>query len=1305
MNVPTLTGVKGFYIVLAGFLSPWLAAIPAAADNLRVPLIVNQVGDQDLTRPLQGGVPFARGEILDAGKIRLVDGRGNEIPAQIDVTARYSDRSIRWVLVSFVGKASERYYIDVGTAEREAFVPGVTLQIREDGGQTIDTGSAVFELSPNGLMIDTISLQTEDGPVSVLQGGGDGAWLVDNHGRRARVAGPQAAIETQILKQGPRHLSLRREGWYVTDRGERLARGVVRMQFFADASEVKITHTLIFSEDTNKVWLQDYGLFFPLDNSSPAQAFFDLSRDSQPEAQFEYSLKAGESLAILQETFPHFLSEDSRFILSKRKQSGAAKRLLEGAVAGDWCALITDHFGLAVVLPDLAEQFPKEMDVRTDGIRLHLWAGNAGRALDFRAENLIENYWGEWAQNPARVESEDLLLESNAQGSAKTHELWLLPLQPNGLSGEELARQATPFTRPALVHPDPAWTTYTEAIGWPIHPYDPDAFPAEEAMIRNVWDRTLFPNTVFPMTGFINWGAQPAHSYAEIEERWIPRFVRLAHMTDYGLRERAWTLFARSGDRDYADFGWRFNRFAHDWNMHHLDTGSKVRGGFASGRLNTPFYWGSGSFMLSSGNSGHTLNHFLFDYYMTGNEVSREAVAAFGEAVKASWDPSMPLPHPGQALRVLAQLYNFSLDPEFLIMARTLAHDRIIDLNSPNGINPGIAGGRALYKVHRLGMALYEYYQASGDPAAREAFLKLVDHEYRFNRFSRSVSGQEFGGILLPLAFRMTGDPAYHRGAAGMLETGLVMEPLSLEEAIEERGINLSSHPYTHLQVHTNIHPLLGMPATMALLAEWGEAPGPQAWVVKSGLERSELILLPDASMANNPSLRMAVRTPLDMAPEPQLFGPDGTAIPGIQIESEELILSYNRGETGVPGERQFSLRILLPPLQPNSTYHLVFDERVEFTVLENDTGTLALFVPEGFRGGLHRQATDLLPFYFYVPDDLQSLKLHASNPEFWLYSPDGSTVIRPTDGKSGALAVPVEGQGGFWSLQAIYPVHWKLLNTPPIVAQTPYLALDPHEREHLANIAEAWRTEHESMDSMDTFVPGPQAGQALHLAEGMSLRFPRGETAADTGYEFFPAESGTLEFWFRPNWSSTGQTHPPYEMTSRAFFSSGSIDLMLRLGVGRNSQVHFSHLHPSLRGERGVNIRSRDRHLYRSHWFRQGEWAHIAMTWNLRQDKRQPVLTTAVFVNGVLLGEPEVTRAPKDFQLSSADAWIELGPELDGSIADLRLSDTVRYSGSFHPPSRLDAADEHTRVLFTFDGHLSGLGRDGQSITATLNP
>ena len=1248
-----------------------LSLLPAAHAADGFDLLVDDVAGLDEPWPLVGGVPLPEGAVRDPLHIRVVDRAGREMPAQVDVAATYRDGSIRWALLSLVASPTAEYRVEFGENVRRTEPTGITLRERDDGALVVDTGARVFVLPADNLVME-----------------GALAYLVDNQGREARCAGPQAQIDTRILKAGPLRVVARREGWYIADDGSRIARGIAYMEFFARLQMVKLTHTLVFTEDTNALWVRDYGISFPAPAGSAA-ALFDTS-PAFDDTCATVALNEGERVSLLQSDYPHFAERDSRFTLA-RIRADAQEHLAEGAACGEWCHVSAPDGGLTVVVPDLAQQFPKELAVSREEVRVHLWPERSGRELDFRAATLVRDYWQSWADLAPGGAEALARTPSNAQGAAKTHDVWLMH-HDGPADTARIARQAHALARPALVCADPAWTCATEAVGWPLHPRDEERFSAEEAMISDFWHRLMLPYRVFPMTGVIAFGCHPYLQYARRDGKWYADFYRLSQLVEYGIRRHVWSLYARSGERKYVEYARRFNRFAHDWEMAHWTAGSKIAGGFALGDIHKPFYWGTRSLLLTTDISGHDIENWLLEHYMTGDERALEATHQFGEALREHWDPQQARRghSPFVLLRVITSLHQREWDAQFGDMARELAH-LAIDMDSPNGLTNDMPYG-ALYKVDRNAAALYDYWRATGDDLAKAAFLKAMDYQLRFNLIPAPIEYQNAAAYLMTIAYRWTGDERYLRATNQLVQGGLVQEgtPLGQELAALPTDLDEADRlPYRG--VHLNMHPTLGMPTALAMLAGAGRDLPPFPLVAKAfTVEPAQAILEKPAGEPATVALYFVTMRQGEIRPR-LLTYPGGAEVgpeAGVGMDIEQRMESYAPSEF-----RHFHCRLTLPAALPGGLYGVTLDGPEEFMVQEVTAGRVALLCPEGFwlGGGGPGAAT---PRYFAVPPGLQELELFVGRP-VTVMRPDGSVALEPKDENIGVLRLPVNGQAGAWSAVSATPARLKLLNAPPVVAfgtpaQMPVVAEAP------------------APATTDIALPPPEAefapgivGQAAQLVNGRTLRFPRGAPLPEGGYEHFPGNRGTIEFWFRPHWSSGDIPFSDRQMVYRRFVSGGAINMYYRYGAGPVRHNLYSYVDLLTHGPLGRPGAETTGHIGAParQFFRAGEWTHFAATWELTEGPRGTEGAFEVFVNGRRVTRvwdyPRVLSGREPYRLQEAAEQIAVGcPE--GLLDELRISRVVRYTEDFAPPREPFAPDADTAMYLPFDGHARGLsGRD----------
>lgn len=1263
-------------------------------------LRVDDVSSLDEPWPLVGGLPFPEGELRDSSQIRILGGDGVEIPAQVDVAATWRDGSVRWALVGFTSSPQGTYRVEFGPGvSRQA--PAQPLRIDRDatGRLTVDTGVAVYEFLPDRLLPETARI----GQTVFLAASGDGAYLIDNRGRQARVAGAQAELVSQIVNQGPSRAVVRREGWYVTSDGQPVARAKAWFYFAAGSPYLRVTHSLILTEDTNTLWVRDYGLqfrwaeppheaTFALGKAEPTEDAWLSMKPVQPETLYT-AAPDGDEVFMLQDVFPHFLEREARAIVARgepldlprceadagQRSLSAQQRLHETAAVGDWGDAAWDSHGLTVVMPWLAQRFPKEIAFGPHGARVAFWSGRSGRELDFRTATLVQDYWQRWAERaPEGVESL-AAAPSNAQGAARTHDVWLLPRTADD-DPQIMAARAKAASQPPLVLADPRWLTATEAVGWPMHPADDPPFSQEEAVLSEFWDRLMASYEELRRTGFIAWGDPPHIRGAG------STFFRVSGQVDYGLRRHVWGLYARSGDRRYYDYAARFNRFAGDWSIVHHAASEKFVGGFTTARpldgfWSRPLYWGTHSALEpAGGNTGHDIVNWLLEHYLTGDEYVMELTRMHGEAFKAHWEQTSQSRQRYDGifmiLRVMADLYAREWDEDFGRMARELAR-YVIDLDSPNGINDAIRFG-SLYKVDRNLISLYFYYRATGDPLARQAFLQGVDYEYRFHRVSGAFEGQAYPSFLFSVAYRWTGDPNYLRVVNASVD----------EHRRWPGAVNITSQ----------INPTMGLPAALGVLAEVQGPITPFPVVRQYGTPPPSRIVF--RKPADRPvTMRLHLRMLDDLeenAPVTPVVarhtanGSDNR-LADVHLEAEAMFRTAYAGRSD-PRRRHVSLTVAAA--EPPGLYTLELPGAEFVDVLDSDSPQVSVSAPEGFRMQGAR-ATD----YFRVASDVDTLRVSLGVPTE-VRRPDGSMALEAEEGKIGERQIPAAGHAGIWRLNATQSGLVRLLNAEPLFSRS------PHGLVQGARIAPAARFPRPSADV--AFVPGPLGRQTLHMPGSSRLRFLRGAKTAD-GYAHFPGNEGTVEFWFRPNWSSGDLA---YAMGNRFndqyFLRAGSHDLQYRRGRARATEPEFASLNLWAYGrESNAGFTGR-------FWFRAGQWYHLAFTWRAVDGAPgddgdyavyvdgQPVTADDFGRGGVLHYWPGRVSGAQTFHRRETDAHVVIGP-LDGTIGQLRISDRVRYRDCFQPPETLPDPDVSTRVQFRLDGNLQGETRG--SVMIPLEP
>ncbi|MCK9266870.1 LamG domain-containing protein [bacterium] len=1298
--------------VLLMFTAILLWSLSSSAENFRIS--INDVSGLNTAWPIIASIPFPEGNLTDSSNIRIMSGE-KEVPSQIDVTATWRDGSIRWALAGFTASPQGNYRVEFGEGIKRGRYPN-PLKVTEqpNGGFEVNTGVAIYRFAKNQLLPEEGWLISGREKRQILENSGAGAYLIDNANREARVSGEASEITNEILKEGSNRLAIKRSGWYVTTSGEKLARADIWLYFTAGVPYVRITHTLIFTEDTNKVWFKDYGLEFKTPEQ-PKDTYFSLGEPGKKETVSRIINNSDETY-ILQTDYPHFAEREYQAIIG-RNVNNKDTTVLEKKVAGDWGYGDYGSYGITLVMPWLAERFPKEISFGQRGARAVLWSGRSGKELDFRAKTLVKEYWQTWAEKGLGSPGAKKLseFESNAQGSARTHDIWFLPHL--GEYKEDLVRKtATAGARQVLALADPVWLCNTEAMGYPMLHKDVERFPEEENAISEYWQRFILPLRAFPHTGYIDWGNFPTWSYDSVGGRIMARFHILCNIDRYSVRREPWRLFARSGERTYYDYAHRFSRFSGDWYLIHHNSQTapmKRRGHFMfcsqeGGKL--PFAWGqTGNLYLTNGGD---IGCWLLEYYLAGDERSFELLKMLKESVKKRWKSSGAIAvNQSKVVRELVTLSIMDWDEDIMQMSKEVTHS-MFDLESQNGIKMFKHSYGPMYKDHRTSHNTVEYYLETKDELAKEAFLKLMDQRYRFDRRTSFVSYKNYSGFTSSIAYWLTGE-----------ERHLVVAEQSIKDAvryIKEQPLSktLKTFPADpldwkkmpdYLGIWEWHNPFIGLPTALKLLSE-GKSSGKSMPLIVQCVEepKGEILFLHKKGVDTKLNICIKIKKDLELLPPKIISYKTRRDVKGIKTEFEKIM---ERGPffTKKPDvypvySDTFHLNVTVPSETPEGLYRLFFTQDVTFTLLDINTQKVALYCPEGFWSisigqhtgeGSYGRFGEGMPAYFKVPAHIEKLEILIGS-QCRIRRPDGSVALDMSDDNIGRQNISVEGKPGVWSIEpCIYnirgtcaPSFVRLINVEPIVSFGSASLLPEVAPEKFV------KTKEEVVEfSPVEFVNG-LTGRALHLSQNSKISFSRGEeVAGNEGYEFFPVKKGTIEFWFKSDRSNYETPIKHWQLIYTNFVKGPNVAVNHRYKffptIRNIDSVLRTEILPEKTGQFKLGFQGRC-------FLKRDEWVHLAFTWDVKEGEKNMDGELTTFVNGsrinfnyTHLGLNSIKNS-KSFKLSKEEQNVTIGP-FDGTMDLLRISDIVRYAEDFKP-SKKYGLDKNTRVFFNFDGNLKGV-------------
>lgn len=198
-----MTGrVRALAVALALLL--WPAA--ACAGRLSVPLVVKEAAGTGATEfPVSVVVPLPSGGHAEATSLRVVDGAGRPVPAQVDVLNRWwgRDRSVRHVKLEFQPTVTAFKGAGTGTATYRlvdsgpATAPARAVSVRDEPGRVvIDTGAVTFTIERRPFRV-----VTPTGPLEAV--------LAARYGEQRSFDRPDVTVE--IEEQGPMRAVVRAE--------------------------------------------------------------------------------------------------------------------------------------------------------------------------------------------------------------------------------------------------------------------------------------------------------------------------------------------------------------------------------------------------------------------------------------------------------------------------------------------------------------------------------------------------------------------------------------------------------------------------------------------------------------------------------------------------------------------------------------------------------------------------------------------------------------------------------------------------------------------------------------------------------------------------------------------------------------------------------------------------------------------------------------------------------------------------------------------------------------------------------------
>ena len=992
--------------------------------------------------PVTFGVPFPAGALWNLDSLSLVNGEGEEIPHQKEITGLWaSEGAIKWVRFDALVSSEDGCFVEVAAPDENKQRKSVQM-VEEDGHVTIYTGVARYVLSKDISPIESVWLGEE---LIATGTGTRGLYVIDQIGRVASASADGATME--IEADGPVAACVRLEGFYKTAEGKQLARHITRVEAFAGQPLANITHTLILTNDSNEVWFKDIGWEFAVQPGTNAKAIFGISRE-EPSRSFSQPLNENVSSAfMIQDSHFRFARGKNHFSLIAADPDTELTTIFEGEEMGDWALLSGNRAAFLVSCRESARQHPKEFEVFQDKIVLRLFSNRAGEELDFRPETLVKKWNLDLWLSPEERDSV-AKNESNAIGWSKTHELVLAPISVDE-SQRTAARLSRLHSRPVYASVVPSWVWKTKVMG-PLHPKDPERFPAAEQLIDAVFDYWNRRGHEPGFYGFADYYSGPVCWGMEWH---LGNFWGLRYRYTYTLRPDLWFIYARSGERAIREFAEGTNRAFLDNYLAHWDGPNKTRGlllhgsGDEGGPPTTPhhlpFYWETHTTYNLSGSTD--LNMFILDYHLTGYRRAKDAILQFADGLKRAWhhDTVRKDPRIIMVLRVLTQTYAFTWDEDLRVLAEATT-DLFYDPQGELALNQERPNLCNSWKTETDVAALLEAWEVFGTRRYYEMATKVAN--FWWYHLIGSLPNNTHLGYTNPMGqignflYGETGDssiPAaldFHIrwGTMGYdPKTGKLAYYVGRESAnvvFVFRGIPYAQDVLVHCQIWSAsvsagacaeaktsaLHNLFDN----ALVRSGADKKIPASWVAyqDEGVpasvivfkEKPEIVELTVKSPHEDGYGEIGSRIRLRPLREGGLLGPDLTRIWGGSTLAE---------------------RIRIPKDAPKGAYEIIPKHSGIHFIVADSKVPLVIHAPEGWYPlGLRPQ----VKVYFKVPEGSQDVQIYFEGSAR-LFDPEDN-LFRNGEVIQGIVDLPTD-KPGLWSFEAVDNGLVRVNNLPPFFA------------------------------------------------------------------------------------------------------------------------------------------------------------------------------------------------------------------------------------------------------------------------------
>jgi hypothetical protein len=768
--------------------------------------------------PVKFGVPFPRAVLKTDERVQVLDDRGAVVPHQQAVTATWDPagaQGVRWLLVDFLTDAGRSYRIVHGPdlkPQVEAPPPVATL---EQDLIKVDTGCLAGAIdSRKADLLGRLAAQGR--PLVEADGQRFSGFFVEHEVRGIFRSDLDRAPTIVLEETGPIRATVKMDGWYTNDAGEKFCRYSVRAHFFRGRADVKLEHTFIYTGLSQDDKIRSLGLQLPQRSGMRGHIWGegDLQNDIA-------QIFTSHAKVVLDSS-----NHDDIELVGSFPESETRRRMASRANA-------MFHYGYAAVaIRDGWQQYPLGFEVADGVMQVQLWP-RGDRLLD----TTFDGYW--WfldehqkhflmrgKRAAAEATPEELVglyrEKVNATGAAKTHEVWLSfhvdPREMNfGMHGGRLWREVE---NPVLARADLHWTTASRALDFCGHtPRDDVNFPEEERYLDTMLTMVRQLAEKWHWYGWWDWGGyyqspgEPAGVFKDTHRQHT--WNRNRPKSHYGWGQLPWLSYFRTGERRWLRYAQTYTLYSADRAFkHHSNEDPRFAGSeYHYDNSEIPWVGGYGGWPAGAEgcNNLQGKDDYVYMYWLTGDRRPLDVLKMWGNSlggpitpadqIGSQWDWKVgfergnDIRNAGHQLHRLMMLYQATWDERCLRTAKHVAEsfaalqteaDVIAaegDRRGPNGDDESRFSAAAGWAYE----GLWLYYNVTGDERIKRTLLAFIE------RSVNNDSGLGHGYSQMrayTYGYELTGDELYLYLLRGILDdyVGMWVTPASMSTTDRKWG-------------------------------------------------------------------------------------------------------------------------------------------------------------------------------------------------------------------------------------------------------------------------------------------------------------------------------------------------------------------------------------------------------------------------------------------------------------------------------------------------------------------------------------